>query len=291
MSKTVVIKLKKAGNRVSTFSIKDNFGNVLIPSISKNELIEGFSLTIEDNVYFLTLTSIDNKKCCSKEVKIPISTITNQELVNMKFKPENTASTWKHLTNLQLYNNFYGCINPYIIEYPFAYQFNDEILQNVQDNTKVYIYLPEVVGTSDDNRRIETDDRYFNKAVIYNNQQSTGILELESKPINNLKAYLSYPKYNEESKTILYTKADNLYQYNNFWNIVKDLRTPLFVTTCESMSIDKEVNQDNMDYSVRSFKKDTIRAKEVKIRHILDDSSDIHLVSQFIVAPAQISYL
>jgi hypothetical protein len=56
------------------------------------------------------------------------------------------------------------------------------------------------------------------------------------------------------------------------------------------MSVDKEINQDNMDYSTRSFRKDTLRAKEVKIRHILDNASDIHLVSQFIIAPAQISY-
>jgi hypothetical protein len=56
------------------------------------------------------------------------------------------------------------------------------------------------------------------------------------------------------------------------------------------MSIDKEVNQENMDYGLRSFKKATLRAKELKVRHILDNSSTVHLVSQFILTPAQISY-
>jgi hypothetical protein len=56
------------------------------------------------------------------------------------------------------------------------------------------------------------------------------------------------------------------------------------------MSIDKVVNQENMDYGVRSFKKATIRAKELKVRHILDNSATTHLVSQFILTPAQISY-
>jgi hypothetical protein len=46
-----------------------------------------------------------------------------------------------------------------------------------------------------------------------------------------------------------------------------------------------------MDYGKRSFKKDTLRAKDLKIRHILDNRSDAHLVSQFITAPSQISYL
>jgi hypothetical protein len=108
--------------------------------------------------------------------------------------------------------------------------------------------------------------------------------------MNNLKAYMQYPVYNTYSKTITFTKSDNFYQYNNFWSVVKDKTVPLFVTGCESLSIDKVINQANMDYGVRSFKKDTIRAKGLLIRHILDNKSDAHIISQFIVAPAQISY-
>jgi hypothetical protein len=95
---------------------------------------------------------------------------------------------------------------------------------------------------------------------------------------------------NIDSKTITFTKSDNFYQYNTFWSVVKNKSIPLFIRTCESLSIDKEVNQINMDYGPRSFKKEPLRAKELKIRHILDNRSDVHLVSQFIIAPAQISY-
>ena len=45
-----------------------------------------------------------------------------------------------------------------------------------------------------------------------------------------------------------------------------------------------------MNYTTMSFKKDTFRAKDLKIRHILDDNSEIHIVSQFIVVPSQISF-
>jgi hypothetical protein len=108
--------------------------------------------------------------------------------------------------------------------------------------------------------------------------------------MNNLAAYNTYPIYNTDSKTILYTKSDSFYQYNTFWSVVIDREQPLFNIGCESLSIDKVLNQSNMDYGVRSFQKDTMRAKGVLIRHILDDRSDAHLVSQFIVAPSQISY-
>lgn len=289
MSKTIIVRLKKAGNRTSTFSISDGIGNILVSEVTKPQLIQGISLTIEDNVKAIVLTST-GINCCATSITLRITEITNQELVNFTFDNVNTSSLWRHLTNPILYNDFYGCVAPYVIEYPFAYEFQDEILQNVKDYTKTYTYLPSVNGVFDDNRRIETNDLYFNKAVVYNGQQSSGVLELENKPINNLKLYLTYPKFNSGSKTITFTKSDNFYQYNTFWDIVKDKSVPLFLTSCESMSIDKEVNQDNMNYSTRSFTKAPLRAKESKIRHILDNRNDVHLVSQFIIAPAQISY-
>jgi hypothetical protein len=197
---------------------------------------------------------------------------------------------WRHLTNTLLNNNYYGSIAPYVIEYPFMYQYHDEILQNVKDYTRAYQYLPIPDGVYNDNAKIQTDNYYFNKAVLYNGQQSTGLLELVKKPMHNLAAYNQYPIYNADSKTILFTKSDSFYNYNTFWNVVKDKTQPLFNITCESLSIDKAINQSNMDYGTRSYRKDPLRAKGLLVRHILDDRSDIHLVSQFIVAPSQISY-
>ena len=136
MSKTITIKLKKAGNKTKSFSISDNFGNVLSSSTSKSDLIFGVSFVIDDNVTVITLSSI-SEGCCYKSWNIPISQLNIIEIAAIKFQPENTSSLWKHLTSPLLYNNFYGCIAPYIIEYPFAYQYYDEIVQNIKDYTKV----------------------------------------------------------------------------------------------------------------------------------------------------------
>ena len=175
-------------------------------------------------------------------------------------------------------------------EYPFAYQYQDEILQNVKDYTKAYEYLPIPDGVFNYNTRIETNNKWFNKAILYNGQQSSGVLTLVAKPLNDMRAYMQYPIFNADSKTITYTKSDNYYQYNTFWGLVKDKSVPLFVTGCESLSVDKVINQANMDYGKRSYKKEPLRAKDLKVRHILDNRSDAQLVSQFIIAPSQISY-
>jgi hypothetical protein len=287
MSKTVIIKLTNAGNRTGPFTIKDNLGNVLGVDVSKNQLIIGQPYSVDSTVTSIILQSTGK---CKTSITIAVGTITVEQLAAITFTETNTASLWRHLTSTIHYNKYYDNIEPYIIEYPFSYEFNDQILQNVKDFTRAYTYLPSVDGVFNDVDKIQTDNQYFNKAIIYNGQQSTGLLQLVPKPINNLKEYLKYPMYNADSKTITYTKSDNFYQYNTFWSLVKNKALPLFRQSCESLSIDKVLNQVNMDYGKLSYKKAPLRAKGLYVRHILDNSSIAHLVSQFVVTPSQISY-
>jgi hypothetical protein len=288
MSKNIVVKLRSSSRRVKgPFTISDNYGNVLAENVSKGSLISGLAVSIDDKV---TVIILKGEGDCPIEKSMRIVETPANEIAAMKYHEINTGCVWRHLTNITIYNSFYGAIKPYVIEYPFAYQYQDEILQNVKDYTKAYKYLPIIDGVFNNNAKIETDDRWFNKAILYNGQQSSGILELAPKPLHNLKEYMKYPIYKTDSKIINYTKSDNFYQYNTFWSLVKNKSIPLFTTTCESLSVDKVVNQLNMDYGKRSFKKEPLRAKDLKVRHILDNSSDTHLTSQFIVTPAMISY-
>ena len=286
MSQTVNIKLTKVGPHVGPFVITDQLDRIVAQNVSLATLTSGVSYVLGDDVTSITIEGMGD---CTYSKTRNIAPVTVSQFAAPTEKLV-TGCVWRHLTNIQLYNSFYGKVAPYVIEYPFAYQYQDEILQNVKDYTKVYKYFADPYGISNDVSRIELDNIWFNKAVLYNGQQSTGVLELVPKPINNLKSYVQYPILNTNSKTITFTKSDNFYQYNTFWSVVKDKSVPLFVRTCQSLSLDKEVNQINMDYGPRSFKKEPLRAKELKIRHILDNRSDAHLVSQFIIAPAQISY-
>lgn len=287
MSKTIVIKLKSSSSTAGPFTISDEYGTILATDVSRALLINGVSYSVADATTVIVLESIG--KCKTKKT-FSIGTTNPIAIAATTYTQTKTACLWRHLTNPTIYNTFYGNTEPYIIEYPFAYQYQDQILQSVQDYSKVYKYLPNLDGVSDDARKIEIDGAWFNKAVLYNGQQSSGVLTLVPKPINNLKEYMKYPMYNVDSKTITYTKSDNFYQYNTFWSLVKDKSLALFTSTCVSLSLDKVVNQTNMDYSKRSFKKEPLRAKELRVRHILDDRSDIHIVSQFIISSSQISF-
>lgn len=287
MSQIVFIKLTKASPKAGPFNISDNLGNVIATAVPKSTLIEGVSYSVADDAMVIIIQSVGS---CKKSINFSISQVTPNQQVTLTFSQKLSSCLWRHLTDVVNYNYYYGNIEPYIIEYPFAYPYHDEILQNVKDYTKAYRYWTNGNGVFNYNDKIEIDGEWFNKAVLYNGQQSTGVLELVPKPINNLKEYLKYPIYGTESKTITYTKSDNFYQYNTFWSLVKNKSLPLFLTPCTSLSLDKVVNQVNMDYGKRSFKKEPLRAKDLKVRHILDNSSTVHLVSQFIFTPSQISY-
>lgn len=286
MSKHIIIKLTKSGSNIGPFSVVDDLGNLLGENYTKEQLIDGVGFIVQDSVQVVTLSSTGENKISKN---IPVTEISSLDLIN-SYTEISTGQIWKHLLNTTKYNNYYGKIYPYIIEYPFTYQYQDEILQNVQDYSRVYKHIKDPFNSFTDFEKVEVNNEWFNKAILYNGQQSSGILNLVPKPINNLKEYVGYPKFNLDSKSILYTKSDNLYQYNTFWSVVKNTSEPLFIKSCENLSIDKEVNQNNMDYSSRSFKKEPLRAKYLKIRHIKDDSDDTHIVSQFIIGTTQKSY-
>lgn len=280
----ISIKLQLVSKQNIYFDIY-TFENILLKeNVSKKELINGLLIEVDNNEKYLI---IKNDKYKASQIIQIAEPNTNIVKLNIQTK----ATTYKHLTNIQSYNYFYNSIHSYIIEYSFTYKYQDELLQSVKDYSKVFKY----VSDNDDdlynnNYKIELNNVWFNKAILYNNQQSTGLLNLINKPQNNMFLQTQYPKYNNDSKDIFYTKTDNFYQYNTFWALQINFQIPLFYNSNDSLSIDKIINQSNMDYSQRNFKKAILRAKDLRIRHILDNTSDVHIVSQFILNETQISY-
>lgn len=193
------------------------------------------------------------------------------------FQSITNDEVWNHNQTYNSFCSFYGVQSPYILEYPFNYKAEDEILQSISDYGKSLIYSEFDIYQEPDKTL------YFNKALIYNNFQSTGILELTTKPTNNLSSYMGFPKYKLDSKEILISKTDNVIKFNTFWDIVKDKSKPFFKTE----SIDKVLLPDNLDYSKKPFAKATIRSKDSRVRLILDKAHDYKLLSTFVVTQTQ----
>ncbi|MBC7088670.1 MAG: hypothetical protein H5T96_09445 [Tissierellales bacterium] len=286
--KTIIIKITRSGNRNGPFNIYDDKGVLVSSGEQLDDLIAGKAFEVGDNVFNVTLT--DTSKCATSVTK-PVGIVYIHELTEDNYTLTHTACLWKHLTDVIKFNYYYGQVSPYILEYAFtSASGRDEILQSIKDYTTVYAYSQEGDYLFDRTNKVEVDDVYFNKAVVYNGQQSSGTLNLVPKPVHNLKNYMTYPILGTTGKTITFTKSDSFYNFNTYWDVVKDKTKPLFTMTCDSLSIDKIVNDSNMDYTSRSFTKSPLRAEYSKVRLIKDDSSDSHLVSNFIISTNAISY-
>jgi len=285
--KTIFIKLTKAGSTSGPFDIYDQANNVIALNVSKKDLVAGVAFIVNDGVIAIRIVSTGD---CKYEKIISVGGITQQQWIQTEYNEVRTGCIWRHLTNIQLYNSFYGKTEPYVLEYVGAYKYQDEILHSFSDYTKAYEYLPISDGVFNYNTKVETDDKYFSNMIVYNGQQCSGMLNLFPKPLHNMKEYMSFPRFKSDGKDVLFTKSDNFYKVNTFFDVLKSTKVQMFNNSCESLSIDKVLNQSNMDYGVRSFKKSLLRAKDIKIRMILNNSCTTHLVSNFITNETQISY-
>ncbi len=289
------INIDNNHNGIGLHGTYDNvYKRVLITKLDYEPKLSG--ITYSAGKFYLGSTPIsltDTNYFCNKSWTLSFSFTTKSWISFHGYKPlyyvesaDNfltgiQGSIWEHNKSRTLYNNFYGQISPYILEYPFSFSVADEIAQAVIDYTTCLSY-------EDNGDSFQEDDIYFNKAILSNNQQNSGIRNLIPKPKNNLQGYMSFPKYNPDSIDILLSKKDNKYQYNSFWNIQKDNKKPSFISSCEGL--DRVLNIDNLDYSPRNFKKQPLRAKELKIRHILDNTDKYKLVSSFLIHESQPSY-
>jgi len=200
-----------------------------------------------------------------------------------KFKAVLGSNVHTHNDRIDSFCEFYGLQYPYILEYPISYQYKTEVLQYISDSSTAFRF-------SDKYMSYEPDDiLYFNKAFIYNGNQCSGLLNLIPRLSGNMASYLTYPKYNSDSKDILLSKKNGNYFFNTFWDIVKNKNSTFFEN--DKLGMHRTLLNENLDYSQRNFKKDKILSKDVKIRLILDKPHDYLITSHIFTANTQESAL
>lgn len=197
------------------------------------------------------------------------------------FKSGLNQGVWTHGESIDSYTNYYGIQYGYKLQYPFIYQktLDDQIIQSIQDYTEARLY------TSRDNYSIPDENIYFTYAEIFNQQQHTGRLNLIPKPKNSMKGYLSYPKYNSDSKDILVTKLNSLYSFNDIRDATKQIGSQMFLESCEPTQTNLELNLNNFDFS-KNMKAPLLRAKNSQVR-LTFERGDYKLVSNFILQQTQ----
>jgi hypothetical protein len=130
-----------------------------------------------------------------------------------------TNKFYKHGINCGDYCNFYG------VQYPFEIEFPITTGQTVT-TVKSIEYVLECYRRE---KRLCMDqfhvlDYNFDRLVIHNTEQISGYLNLNIFPKNNIALSLQYPQLNISNNAfdILFSKEENKYRVNQFWDITKD---------------------------------------------------------------------
>jgi hypothetical protein len=124
---------------------------------------------------------------------------------------------WKHNYICDNYCNYYGENKPFEVEFPLVTGQTVMTLRSVEYILECYKREP-----NDCIDQFQVLDFNFDRAVVYNPEQVSGYLNLNIFPKNNVTLSLEYPIINPNAIDILYTKEENKYRFNQFWDITAD---------------------------------------------------------------------
>jgi hypothetical protein len=150
----------------------------------------------------------------------------NPQICNF-FKYESTppsykvGSFWRHNVRCDSFANFYGTSYPWEIELVSNTGQMVNTVRSMEYQLETYVYKGDM-GYACNDDRWEDLDFNFDQSVIYNNEQVSGLLQLTPTPYNNPLLELTYPIVNLNNINILYSKVEQKYRFNQFYDITKD---------------------------------------------------------------------
>jgi hypothetical protein len=127
---------------------------------------------------------------------------------------------WRHNDICDDFCNYYGTQYPFEIEYPIITGQSPTVIKSFEYIVEAYRYSK--FNCVD---QFHVLDANFNQAVVSNTEQVSGYLNLNIFPKNNITLSLEYPKLNQSNLSsfdILFSKEENKYRFNQFWDITKD---------------------------------------------------------------------
>jgi len=177
-----------------------------------------------------------------------------------KFYTTKEDVIWKHNDSCSSYCNFYGQDYPFEVEIPVATGQTVNSVRSIE-------YILECYVRSQANcvDQFHVLDFNFDQAIVYNTEQVSGVLDLINYPKNNPFAAQQYPQFvaAPDRYEILYSKEENKYRFNQFWDITNDRGefTPaqenIWVT--EPNGYIKNLNPLNLDYNKPFFERKKFR--------------------------------
>ncbi len=166
-----------------------------------------------------------------------------------------------HNVDCQDYCTYYGVKRPFEIEYVDSNKFKTSVLTNIFYYQETFKYYEDCIN------KFLTEEN-FTHAIIYNNNQTSGLLKLTKYPDNPYLAY-EYPKQNQLGFEVLYENIENEFRINQIQDIyAKNNLSPVIEKT---NGYDLIVNPAAHDYKANPLENEDFRHYDTRIRLINDN--------------------
>ena len=184
---------------------------------------------------------------------------------------------WSHLLTNKSFQVFYGKKYPWEIEIPIKNNYVNNILQDVQ----VWMI----------SKRYHNENDYavwrkkgFNKAIIYNQTNNSGLLHLDYVD-NHRKA--DYPKFvSSTEQKIAATHFEEQIHFNYFYNRVRKEDAHLPIWNWDDNEINRELNDKMISFNSKRVP-ERVRGDWFLVRLIQDNSSQFKQYFKWVVATEQ----
>ena len=161
------------------------------------------------------------------------------------------GSFWRHNYRCDSFANFYSQRYPWEVELVANTGQTVNTLRSIEYQLEVYVYKGDLHDACGDDKWEDLDFN-FDRSVIYNNEQVSGLLTLVPTPFNNPILELTYPIITTNNINILCSKVEQKYRFNQFWDITNDrgeftnAQQPIWDT--ELNGYIKNLNPINLNY-------------------------------------------
>lgn len=184
---------------------------------------------------------------------------------------------WSHLLTNKSFQVFYGTRYPWEIEIPIKNNYVNNILQDI----KVWMVSKRYHNESDS---AVWRKKGFNKAMIYNQTNNSGILNLEY--VDNYRKS-DYPKFvSTTEQKIAATHFDDQIHFNYFYNRVRREDSHLPVWHWDANEINKDLSDKMISFNSKSSL-ERLRGDWFVTRFIQDNTSQFKHYFKFMMATEQ----
>ncbi len=200
---------------------------------------------------------------------------------------------WRHNYRCDLYANYYGVDYPWEVEMIEHTGQNVMTIRSLEYQLESFVYKGDKFNACGDDRWHDLDFN-FDEAIIHNSEQVSGLLRLELEPKEDPLNALTYPIINSNDIQILYSKVEQKFRFNQFWDITDDrgeftnVERNILMTQCNGYI--RDLNEVNLNYNKSEDQRKKFRHYYNKVLLRRNISNDRKMLLKLVNSKLNLSY-